>query len=131
MTPLVVDASAVLTLVLDPTDRGERVAEALLDGDLHAPDLLPYELSNVVRRRFLAGALTRTEAALARAAALSLPVELWPHSAVSDRAWELVDTLTAYDAAYVALAEHLGAPLVTADARLGRAPGPTCEIRLV
>jgi predicted nucleic acid-binding protein len=124
----VVDASAVLTLVLDPSERGGSVARLIVDADLHAPDLLPHEITNVLRRRRLAGALSPTEASLARSGALRLPVELWPHAAVADRVWGLADTLTAYDAAYVALAERLGVALLTADIRLSRAPGPTCEI---
>ena len=47
------------------------------------------------------------------------------------RVWELKDNVTAYDATYVALAEALGCDLVTADARLGRAPGPTCAITII
>jgi predicted nucleic acid-binding protein len=48
-----------------------------------------------------------------------------------DRIWALRDNLSAYDATYVAVAETLDAPLVTADARLARAPGPTCPITVV
>jgi len=44
------------------------------------------------------------------------------------RVWELRDNMTAYDATYIALAEELGCELLTADARLARAPGPTCPI---
>lgn len=128
MTRYVLDASAVLTLLLDPGSRGEAVADLLADGDLHAPDLLPYELSNVLRRRRLAGLLSPAEADLARRDALDLPVQTWPFAVVADRVWELADTLTCYDAAYAALAERLGVALLTADGRIARAPGPTCEI---
>jgi predicted nucleic acid-binding protein len=47
------------------------------------------------------------------------------------RCWELRDNATVYDAAYVALAEHLGVTLVTADRRLTEAPGPRCEVELL
>ena len=47
------------------------------------------------------------------------------------RAWELRDNMTAYDATYIALPEELGCELLTADARLARAPGPTCPITVV
>ena len=117
---LVIDASALITLLIEPGDRGENIA-ALLDGhDLHAPDLLPYELANVLRRHRAAGRLSPTEAALAHQAARRLPIELWPYEVLGDRVWSLAGSLSAYDAAYVALAERLDADVVTGDARLAR-----------
>ncbi len=120
MTSVVVDASALLILLIDPGDNGEQVADVLQESDLHAPDLLPYEVSNVLRRHRLAGRLSPTESALAHQAMQRLPIELWPHEIIGDRAWELTGSLSAYDAAYVALAERLDALLITADARLVR-----------
>ena len=125
---LVLDASALVTMLLDPGERGERVARIVGGADLHAPALLPFEVANVLRRHRAAGRLSATEAALARRDAQRLPVELWPHEAVADRAWELGGALTAYDASYVALAELVGADLVTADRRLAAAPGVRCRI---
>lgn len=123
MTSVVVDASALLILLVDPGDSGEQVAAALQGHDLHAPDLLPYEVSNVLRRHRIARRLSPTESALAHHAMRRLPIELWPYEIIGDRAWELTDSLSAYDAAYVALAERLDALLVTADARLVRGCG--------
>ncbi len=123
MTAVVVDASALLILLSDPGAGGEQVAATLQGSDLHAPDLLPYEVSNVLRRHRLAGRLSPTEAALAHQAMRRLPIELWPYEVLGDRAWGLTGSLSAYDAAYVALAERLDALLVTADARLVRASG--------
>ena len=120
MKPVVVDASAPLVLLIDPGDGGEQVAVALEAGDLHAPDLLPYEVANVLRRHRLAGRLSGAEAALAHQAMRRLPIELWPYEILGDRLWEIPGSLSAYDAAYVELAERLDAPLVTADARLAR-----------
>ncbi|MGH8827318.1 MAG: type II toxin-antitoxin system VapC family toxin [Jiangellaceae bacterium] len=56
-----------------------------------------------------------------------LRVELWPFDQLAGHAWRLHNTLTFYDAAYVALAELLGAPLVTLDRKLARAPSSTCQ----
>ncbi len=75
--------------------------------------------------------LTSAEAQLALDAFWALPIALWPLEVVRARVWELEDNLSSYDAAYVALAEHLGAPLLTGDARIGRAPGPRCAIEVV
>lgn len=57
-----------------------------------------------------------------------MPVTRRSHHPLIPRIWELRDNLTPYDASYVALAEALGCPLVTADARLAAAPGVRCEI---
>jgi predicted nucleic acid-binding protein len=123
VSPVVVDASALVAMLIVPGDSGEKVAEALLGMDLHAPDLLPYEVANVLRRHCLAGRLSPTEAALAHQAALRLPIELWAYEVLADRVWSLTGSLSAYDAAYVALAERIEAPLVTCDARLARGSG--------
>jgi predicted nucleic acid-binding protein len=62
---------------------------------------------------------------------LSLPIAVYPTAALLRRVWELRDNVTAYDACYVALAEALRCPLVTADRRLAKAPGTRCEFDLV
>ena len=128
---VVLDASAFVGLLLDPGERGARVGELVAAGDVHAPALLPFEVANVLRRLHAAGRLSTTEAALARADAARLPVELWPFEAVAARTVELGGALTAYDASYVALAELLDARLVTADRRLAAAPGLRCEVVVV
>lgn len=62
---------------------------------------------------------------------LAMPLDRAAHQPLLARCWELRDNVTVYDAAYVALAEALGLPLVTADGRLARAPGPRCPIELL
>ena len=125
------DASAVVVLLIDPSTRGDTVAQLLRGATLFAPSLLPYEVANVLRRRRAAGLLSDGEARIAFDALRRLPVELWPFEVLAARAWELGPNLSTYDAAYVALAEHLDATLVTTDARLARAPGIRCAIELV
>lgn len=127
---LVVDASALLGVVLDPGPRADQVAELLSTRELHAPALLPFEVANVLRRRRLAGHLTAAEAFDAETALARLPIELWPHEVVAARVRALGDVLTAYDASYVALAERLGADLVTYDRRIAGAPGVRCAVVL-
>ncbi len=83
-------------------------------------------------RRWLAqGKVGRSRANQAVEDLASLPIERYPHLALLQRVWELRHNVTPYDAAYVALAEALGAVLVTADGRLARAAGPRCSIELL
>ena len=119
---IVVDASAILELLLN-TRRATRVSERLfVAGEtLHAPHLLDLEVAQVLRRYATAGALTEQRGDQALGDLRDLPLERYPHNLFLDRIWELRHNLTAYDAAYVALAEALAAPLVTRDAALARA----------
>lgn len=119
---IVVDASAILELLLN-TQQATRVAERLFaDGEtLHAPHLLDLEVAQVLRRYAIAGALTEQRGARALEDLGDLPLERYPHHLFVPRIWELRHNLTAYDAAYVALAEALASPLVTRDSALAKA----------
>lgn len=128
---LVVDASALMAILLDPDERIGHVGDLMSSRQLHAPSILPYEVANVLRRHRVSGIVDASEATTAHRRLQQLPVEYWPYEALADRVWELGGALTAYDAACVALAERLGAPLVTADLRLARAPGIRCEVLAV
>jgi len=128
---VVLDASAALLLLIDPGPAGEHVAARLDGAPIVAPDLLPYEVTNVLRRHRNAGRLSEAEARLALAGLHHLPIDLWSHALLAERVWSLGANLSAYDAAYVALAERLDAVLLTADARIAGAPGVTCAIEVV
>jgi predicted nucleic acid-binding protein len=105
-----------------------RWAETLLTSDsLAAPHLLTVEAANILRRSVAAGAISAEQASLAHADLLDLRVELFPYAPFASRVWELRENVTCYDAWYVAVAEALGAPLATLDARLAKAPGPRCQ----
>ena len=127
---IVVDSSAlVAALVSQP--RVPRLRERLeADGDLHAPHLIDVEVAHALRRLARKAALTASQAELVRADAPALAIRRYPHVGLLDRAWELRENLTAYDAVYVALSEALGVPLVTLDARLARAAGDVTRIEL-
>ena len=124
---IVVDASAALSGLFN--DGPARAA--LAHDQVHAPHLVDSEVASGVRRRVIAGDLTP-------AAGWQL-LDRWRHLAITrhpvfgvlDRVWQLRDNLSADDASYVALAEALDCPLVTADARLTRAPGLQCSVTLV
>lgn len=129
---IVVDASAVLELLLG-TERAERVAARLLAPDerLDAPHLLDIEVGQALRRLAQLNAITALRAEEALADFASLVIERHAHRELLPRIWQLRDSLTAYDAAYVVLAEALDAPVLTCDAKLGRAHGHRARIEVV
>ena len=129
---IVVDASAILEVLLN-TPTGSKVAALLsTPGEtLHAPHLLDIEVAQVLRRYVLNGDLDINRGNQALGDFVLLPMERYPHGELLERIWQLRDSLTAYDAAYVVLAEALEARLVTCDARLSRAHGHGADIELV
>lgn len=127
---VVCDASALVTVLLDSGGDGIWLASRLRGAELCAPDLLPFECANVFRRHELSGLVSADQAAQAHADLLDLPFDLFPYETVAQRVWELRQNLTSYDAAYVALAELLDAPLVTLDRRLLTAPGIACDVEV-
>lgn len=102
----------------------------LANGNLQAPELINAELLSVLRRLVLAQKLLESHALQALATASRLGLRRHPSRSLWPRAWELRANLSAYDALYVALAEQLDAPLLTADARLARAPGRRCVVEV-
>lgn len=128
---IVIDASAVLELLLR-TERGERVAARALDARerLHAPHLIDIEVMQTLRRLVLLKDIAPTHAELALDDYLALIIERHAHIELLPRLWRLRDALTAYDAAYLALAEGLDAPLLTCDSKLGRAHGHGATVEL-
>lgn len=128
----VVDASAVAELLLG-TAAGEACRRRLLgDGeDLCAPHLLDVEVAQVLRRLSLQGEITAERGAEALADLADLPLTRYPHHPLLQRAWELRQSASMYDAVYLALAEALEAPLVTCDARTARAHGHRAQVQVL
>ena len=124
---IVVDASAALAGLLNAGPARRLLAEQ----QLHAPHLIDVEIASALRRRVAAGALDAGQAWATLSTWQRLGLTRAPMSPHLRRVWELRQNVTAYDATYVALAEALGCPLVTADGRLGRAPGLRCTLTLV
>jgi predicted nucleic acid-binding protein len=129
---IVIDASVLASALADDGDDG--AAARLIvrgSGGLSAPDLLDVETVSVFRKWWLTGHLTAPRFRSAVDDLADLVLDRYPTGTFMRRAYELRAKVTAADAAYVALAEALDCPLVTADERLARATGPRCEFQLV
>ncbi len=127
---LVVDTSAVLAALIARDLAAGLVERLARDGDLHGPHLIDTEVLHALRRMTAAGEISEDRAADARGDFAELALVRYPHQPLNDRVWALRHNLTAYDATFVALAEALGVPLVTCDARLASAPGHRAHVEL-
>lgn len=128
---LVVDASVLATALGDDGADGDTARGRLRGQDIAAPELIDLEVASVLRRQLSVGKLDARRARLALDDLLDLPIQRAPHRPLLRRCWELRDNLSVYDAAYVALAEILDTPLITADARLAKAPGIKCAVEVL
>lgn len=129
---IVVDASAVVELLLRTPDAARVEAAVLARGEaLHAPHLLDVEVTQVLRRYAARGEITEARGTISLEILVRLPIRRHAHTPLLDRIWALRANVTAYDAAYVALAERLGARLVTRDAKLARVAGARTRVEVV
>jgi predicted nucleic acid-binding protein len=128
----VLDASVLVEYLVD----GEHGPEARRrirssSGWLWAPSVVDAEVGHALRGEVRAGALSARAAREALADLMEMKLERVGHRLLAERAWELRENVSFYDGLYVALAEALGAPLLTFDRRLAKAPGVRAEIELV
>ena len=128
---IVVDASTLTQALADDGRPGGLVRARLRRERLHAPSLVDLDVMSAIRRKLASGGMSEDRAVFALRAFARLRLHRTSHRPLLPRVWALRHNLTPYDAAYVALAEALDVPLVTADARLARAPGIRCEVELV
>jgi predicted nucleic acid-binding protein len=128
---VVVDNSAVLDALVAERPSLEWLRRLLSEDRVHAPHLVDLEFASALRRLLREGKLTQERAAGALTDLAALRIQRYPHEPFLRRIWELTPTLSAYDAAYVVLAETLELPLITADARLARSTGHSARIELV
>jgi predicted nucleic acid-binding protein len=129
---IVLDASAALELVMR-TDFGAQIADRVFDpGELVcAPHLIDLEVAQVLRRYVRTGDISELRAGEALQDFLDLAVERYPHNLFLRRIWQMRDNVTAYDAAYVALAEVVDGVLLTTDSRLAGSSGHDAKIELI
>jgi predicted nucleic acid-binding protein len=128
---IVLDASVLLELILRTpaaTAMERRIFRP--DETLHAPHLIDIEVAQVLRRYAMSSAIDEARGREALADLADFPLRRYSHDLLLMRLWALRANLTAYDAAYVALAETLDAPLLTRDRRLAAAPGHRARIEL-
>ena len=124
---IVVDASAMVAFLADVDVIGVATRSAIAEHGVAFPSVMPYEVVNTLRRLVASRA---TDAEFARQCVARLTALRGTEvafGALADRIWELRGQVTAYDAAYVALAELFDVPLLTLDERLRRAKGPRCS----
>ncbi|MBV8834201.1 MAG: type II toxin-antitoxin system VapC family toxin [Acidobacteriaceae bacterium] len=129
---IVVDASALLEVLLR-TPAAKDVEDRLFAPrqTMHVPHLLDVEIAQVIRRYAAKGDIDVERGRAALVDLADLPMRRYPHDFLLPRIWDLRNNLTAYDAAYVALAEALDAPLLTRDRRLATAAGHCAQVDLL
>jgi predicted nucleic acid-binding protein len=128
---IVLDASAVVELLLGTTRAALIDARIRRGVSLHAPAVLDLEVTHAIRRLCAIHQTSEDRGARAITDLGALAVRRYPHTPLLERIWQLRANLTAYDAAYIALAEALRAPLVTRDRRLAQTRGHRARIDLV
>ncbi len=126
---IVLDASAALDLLLG-SGRAEHVRARVTGETIHAPHLIDVEIAHVLRRHTQAGAVDHTRAEAALSVWQQIQLDRHAHEPLLDRIWALRQTMTAYEAAYVALAEAIACPLLTCDAKLARSHGHSARIEI-
>jgi predicted nucleic acid-binding protein len=129
---IVLDASALVEILLN-TGRANRIASRIRHRreTLHAPHVLDVEVAQTLRRYVRTGELAAGSGRQALDEMLELPIRRYPHYPLLTRIWELRDNVSSYDAAYLALAEALEAPLLTCDAAFTSFQGHRAKIELI
>jgi predicted nucleic acid-binding protein len=129
---IVLDASAAIEWLLQ-SPAGVMIDRRIFSRteSLHAPHLLDVEVAQVFRRFVRDKLMAEQRAQEALEDLVDLPLRRYPHDFLIPRIWDLRATLTAYDAAYVALAELLDAPLLTCDGKIASASGHRAKVELV
>ncbi len=127
---IVVDASAVIEVLVGGRNAGA-IQARMMSGVMCAPYVIDTEVVQVLRRFHGRGELSAERGLAVVGQLAELGICRYPHVPLLPRMWALRDIVTAYDAAYLALAEILDVPLVTTDGRLATAPGHSATIEVI
>ena len=129
---IVLDASAAVAVLLNLGVGARRIRERMEreDDGLHVPHLFEIEVISALRHHAPRHGISESRRLELLEDLTTMSITRYAHTAMLPRIWELRDNVSAYDAAYIALAETLEAPLVTRDARLARAPGIRAEVEV-
>ena len=129
---IVLDASVVVDLLLN-SPMAEAIRSRVFDAHetLHAPAILDLEVAQTLRRFAARREISRERGRSVLGILQRLPVTRYPHELLLRRIWELRENLTAYDAAYIALAEGLNATFLTRDSHLASAPMHRANVELI
>jgi predicted nucleic acid-binding protein len=128
---IVVDACVLANALADDNGAGRKARDRLAGQELAAPDLLMVETASVLRGLWLSGQIDEARFSDALDGLDDLAIDIVPTRVLLRRTFELRHNTTSYDACYIALAETLGCPLVTADARMAQATGATCRFEVL
>ena len=131
-TDCVLDASAMVLALIGKTPGADELRQRLSDKRRHAPHLIDAEVGDVIRRHEQSGLISSEEGQNALRAGSELIDYRYAHAgSLTALVWRWRANVSFYDGLYAALASRLGVPLITADARLSRAPGLDCQIEVV
>lgn len=127
---IVLDASAAAELVLH-TPIAARLVARIGDTAIHVPHLIDLEVCSALRALERSKVVATADAEQALSDFQALDLVRHPHDLLVDRIWDLRGNLTPYDAAYIALGEALGAPVITCDRKLAHAPGHHAQVEWI
>jgi predicted nucleic acid-binding protein len=127
---IVLDTSAAIAVFCARVPVAGLRSRLEAEADIRAPHLIDIEFLHALRRLVIAGEITEGRADEARVDFAAAAIIRHPHEVLAERIWELRFNLSAYDAAFVALAEALDVPLITCDGPLARAPGNEARVEL-
>jgi len=127
---IVLDASVLVAVLVDDDAASTDLALQNMRDDLHwvVPEHAIIETVHALRGLMLAGMISRQQLDAHTQTLVDWALDAWPTIPLLSRVLDLTDNASAYDAAYIALAEELGAPLMTGDGRLARVPGVHCPV---